>query len=149
MSPRRRDWALRRAVAADAGALSVCFEVAYGAYAGLIDDLPPVSKNLAAEIETHEVWVAESGGEIAGGLVLMAGEGFLHLVNVAVHPDHRGAGLGRALMDLAESRALDQGLREMRLSTHVDMPANVAMYAHLGWREVGRQGNKVAMTKVL
>lgn len=143
------DQVLRRAVVADAGALGACFEAAYAVYAGRIDDLPPVSEGLAAEIETHEVWLAEIGGEVAGGLVLVAGDGFLHLVNVAVHPDHKGAGLGRALMELAESRALAQGLREMRLSTHVGIPENLAMYAHLGWVETGRYGIRVSMTKVL
>ncbi len=73
----------------------------------------------------------------------------MRLANVAVHPDHKGAGLGRALMALAETEALDQGYREMRLTTHVDMPENVQLYAHLGWEQDYRRGNKVSMRKTI
>jgi GNAT superfamily N-acetyltransferase len=64
-----------------------------------------------------------------------------------VHPDHAGKGLGRAMVELAESEAAAQGYAELRLNTHVDMPENVRLYAHLGWRESGREGNRVAMMK--
>ena len=76
-------------------------------------------------------------------------EGFMRLANVAVHPDHKGAGLGRALIALAETESADQGYREMRLTTHVDMPENVLIYEHLGWVQGRRHGNKVSMKKVI
>ena len=95
------------------------------------------------------MWVAEVASAVVGGLVLVPQDGFMLLANVAVHPDHRGAGLGRALMALAETEALRHGHRELRLSTHVDMPETVQLYAHLGWKETGRRGNKVSMSKML
>lgn len=141
------NWTTRKAELRDAAALAACIDAAYAQYAASVPDLPPVSADCAGEIAKHQVWVAESDAEIVGGLVLIAEEGFMRLANVAVRPDRRGGGLGRALMALAERAALDQGYRELRLTTHIDMPENVRLYAHLGWREDGRSGNKVSMSK--
>ena len=143
------DWIIRRAEQRDAGDLAECIDAAYAKYAERIHDLPSVSADCAAEIATHLVWVAEIDGRIVGGLVLVPGDGFMQLANVAVHPDHAGAGLGRAFMALAETESTRQGYREMRLTTHVDMPENVRLYAHLGWRQGPTHGNKVSMNKMI
>jgi len=143
------DWILRRAEPNDADALANCIDAAYGAYAERISDLPAVSADCAGEITRHQVWVAEIGDRIAGGLVLIPEADFMLLANVAVHPVHTGAGLGRALIALAESESADQGFREMRLTTHVDMPENVRLYAHLGWEMGQTRGNKVSMKKAI
>ena len=141
---------MRRAVAADADALAGCFRAAYAEAAARIADLPAVAAGLDADIAAHEVWVAAlDGGAIAGGIVLVHGDGFVKIANVAVDPAYRGRGLGRVLMAQAETRAVAAGVRELRLATHVDMPENVRLYTHLGWREVGREGNTVAMRKSL
>jgi ribosomal protein S18 acetylase RimI-like enzyme len=73
----------------------------------------------------------------------------MRLANVAVHPDHKGVGLGRALNNLAETEAFDQGYRELRLTTHVDMPENILLYAHLDWEKGRQHGNKVSMKKMI
>ena len=144
-----KNWTLRKAEQRDADALSACIDAAYAHYAAHISDLPPVSADCAGEIARHQVWVAETDNTIVGGLVLIPEQGFMRLANVAVHPDHRGAGLGRALMELAETESLDQGYRELRLTTHVAMPENIQLYQHLGWQEVQRSGNKVSMKKMI
>ena len=143
------DWTVRRAVAGDAVGLAECIDAAYRSYLARIDDLPDVTADVGGEIDRLQVWVAEAAGEIAGGLVLNAQGAFMLLANVVVHPDHQGAGLGRTLMVLAEQEAAAQGCREMRLNTHVEMTDNISLYEHFGWQETGRQGNKVAMRKVL
>lgn len=143
------NWHLRRAEQSDADALAACIDAAYAHYAARIADLPPVSADCAGEIAKSQVWVAEVGNELVGGLVMIPNEGFMRLANIAVHPDHKGAGLGRALIALAEIEALDQGYRELRLTTHTEMPENVRLYKHLGWLEDRRQGNKVFMKKAV
>lgn len=143
------NWMLRRAVAGDADALAACFAAAYADAAARIADLPDVAADCAGEIARHQVWVALVGGAVAGGLVLAPHDGFMLLANVAVDPTHRGVGLGRALIAHADAEALRQGHREMRLSTHAAMPENLRLYARLGWRETGRRGNKVTLTKTL
>ena len=143
------NWIIRRAEHHDTDALSTCIDAAYAEYAARIADLPPVSADCAEEIARFQVWVAEIANDIVGGLVLVPQDGFMRLANVAVHPDHKGAGLGRALMVLAEAEALAQGYRELRLTTHVDIPENVQLYAHLGWKHAGRRGNKISMKKMI
>ena len=141
-------WTLRRAAQSDAAGLAACIDVAYARDAARLPDLPDVSADIAEEIAQHQVWVAEFDNTIIGGLVVIPQPDFMLLANVAVHPKHAGAGLGRALIGLAESVSLDQGYRELRLTTHVDMPDNVRLYEHLGWSEIERKGNKVSMKKV-
>lgn len=143
------DWTIRRAEVRDADGLGQCLDAAYAQYAARIDDLPPMSEDCADEIAEHLVWLAEADGAIVGALILMPGDGFMLLANVAVHPDGRGAGIGRALLTLAETEASARGFAEMRLSTHAEMPDTIGLYARNGWSEAGRQGNKVEMRKML
>ena len=143
------NWTIRRADVRDANGLSRCFDAAYAQYAARIDDLPPMSENCAEEIAKYLVWVAEAGGTIVGGLVLVPSDGFLLLANVAVHPDNRGAGLGRRLLTLAETEAVDRGHAEMRLNTHADMPEITRLYERNGWLQVSRQGKTIKMRKNL
>jgi predicted N-acetyltransferase YhbS len=59
----------------------------------------------AEVIRGHHVSVAELDGDVGGVLVLkVTDEGFL-LDNVAVDPRHHGKGVGRRLLELAESEA--------------------------------------------
>ena len=143
------DWTLRRAAPGDAEAMAACLEAAYAEAAARIADLPPMAEDCAGEIARYQVWLAEVAGAVAGVLVLARKVGCLRLANVAVHPARRGLGLGRALMDLAESEARRQGFSELRLTTHAEMPENLRLYGRLGWRESGRSGNKVFMRKPL
>ncbi|WP_282605377.1 GNAT family N-acetyltransferase [Pelagibius sp. Alg239-R121] len=142
-------WNIRRARQQDATALSICIDAAYSIYASRIVDLPAVSSGISDDIEKNVVWVAEQNESIVGGMILIPMEEFALLANVAVDPRCAGLGLGRRLIELAESETLGLGKRELRLTTHLAMPGNVRLYAHLGWWELGRSGNKVYMTKFL
>lgn len=144
-----KNWTLRKATTADADALAACVDAAYAPYTMSIEDLPPVSADLADEIARYQVWVAEIEGAIVGGLVLMPKDGFMLLANVAVHPRRKGEGLGRALMEHADAEAKAQGFGELRLSTHRGMPENFRLYQHLGWEKVGEEANKIKMRKVI
>lgn len=149
MSGADKNWLLRKATAGDADALAACIDAAYAPYAERIDDLPPVSADIANEIDRYQVWVADIAGDIAGGVVLIPEDGFMMLANVAVHPQRTGMGLGRALIAHAEAEAKSQGFGELRLSTHRDMPENLRLYQHLGWERTGTHANKIAMRKVI
>jgi len=140
---------IRPAQAADANALAACIDAAYAEYAERISDIPSVSDGCVQDIADNQVWVAVQGDKVIAGLVLVAGDGFMKLANLAVHPDHGGKGMGRKLIELSEREAKRQRYRQMRLNTHVDMPENVRLYQHLGWAEVSRSGNTVCMQKYL
>ncbi len=138
---------LRRATDRDADGLAECIDAAYAVYAGRITDLPKVSDGIADVIRDHRVWIVEVESRIVGGIVLVPHDNFMMLQNVAVRPEAAGMGLGRTLIAQAEQDCLDLGLSEIRLSTHIDMPENVAIYSRLGWEETGRSDNKVFMSK--
>lgn len=138
---------IRKATSADAPALKDCINAAYEGYRKQIKDLPDVSGGIMEDILNNLVHVAEMDGKIVGGAVLVPGDTHLLLANVAMHPDAAGLGLGRALLENADREALRLGFCEMRLSTHADMPENVALYEHLGWEVTGRSGNKIFMRK--
>ena len=138
---------IRRAHSSDSDALAECIDAAYSIYASRIRDLPAVADGIPEAIEGHRVWVAQIGEQIVGGLILVPHEEFLLLENIAVRPERSGLGIGRALIAQAERDCVDLGLHEIRLSTHEAMPENVAIYSRLGWRETGRSGNKVHMSK--
>lgn len=140
---------VRRAKADDAEALAECIDAAYSIYANRIENLPAVSEGVGEAIKNHRVWVAERHHQIVGGLVLVAHEDYMVVENIAVRPESSGSGLGRTLIARAEQDCRELGLRELRLSTHKDMPENVAIYTRLGWKETGRSGNKVHMSKTV
>lgn len=142
-------WHIRCAVDADASALQKVIAAAYGSYAAHIGDLPDVTEGIEEEIATHLTLVAVQNSNVGGGIVLVCEDSFLQVANIAVAPVHSGRGLGRLLMERGETEAHRLGYSEMRLSTHVGMPENVALYTHLGWRETGRSGAKVFMNKSL
>jgi GNAT superfamily N-acetyltransferase len=146
-------WTIRRAITQDAKRLGACMDAAYAHYARSIRDMPLMSENCAEEIEKYLVWVVEAdgeiGGEIIGALVLIPSDGFMLLANVAVCPGQQGSGLGKRLMNLAESETTGLGFSEMRLNTHVDMPENINLYERNGWSEIGRTETKVSMKKDL
>jgi GNAT superfamily N-acetyltransferase len=85
------------------------------------------------------VLVAERDGDLVGVLVLdVTDEGFL-VDNVAVHPDARGTGLGRVLLDRAEAEARRRGFDSIHLYTHEGMTENLAIYAGRGYVEYDRR----------
>jgi ribosomal protein S18 acetylase RimI-like enzyme len=95
-----------------------------------------------AIVAQARAWVAEADGEVTGLLVLEAHDDHLLIENVAVDPSHQHQGIGRALLAFAERRAVALGLNELRLYTHVKMTENQALYARLGYREVGRRSEQ-------
>lgn len=142
-------WTIRRAAEHDAVPLKKCIEAAYAPYRKLIRDLPPVSEGVADDIKSNLVWVAELDHTVVGGLILVLNNEHAILANIAVGPGCKGMGIGRGLIDQAEAHCRRLKKAEVRLSTHIDMPKNVRLYEHLGWKQIEISGNKVHMTKWL
>lgn len=43
----------------------------------------------------------------------------------------------------------ERAITRLILRPHAQMPENLSLYAHLGWRETGRSGNTIQMEKIL
>lgn len=142
-------WTIRPAQNTDAGALAACIDAAYAEARDRVSGLPDVSAGVSDDISENLVWVVEIDNAIKGGLILILKADHAVLANVAVDPECSGMGIGRGLINHAEDECRRRGLMALRLSTHVDMPENVALYEHLGWRVSARSSNKVQMSKCL
>ena len=113
---------------------------AYGHYVARIGRKPgPMTWDYAEMIRDRDATVAESGGAIVGLLIVgPTDEGFV-VENVAVHPSQQGKGLGRTLLELAETKARGAGFDSIYLFTHEKMTENQALYARIGYVEYERR----------
>ena len=131
---------LRPATEADAPRLSELVHAAYGHYVERLGEPPrPMTDDYAEVVRTSRVTVAERGGEIVGLIVLATTtEGFV-IDNVGVDPSHQGSGVGRALLEHAESEARQAGYDSVFLYTHEKMIENLALYTRIGYVEFDRR----------
>jgi len=145
---------MRPATADDVAAIAACAEAAYAKYVPRIGKKPaPMVADFAAHVAAGEAHVLETGGRLAGYIVMMVRPDEVFVDNVAVDPAWQGRGLGGRLMAFAEATARNAGLPRLRLYTNVTMTENVAFYGYLGFVETGRrreQGfDRIYMEKAL
>ena len=94
------------------------------------------------EMEQNQVarcWVMREGARVTGYLCLWEIAEEIHITNVAVHPDARRRGIGRALLRRVIE---DARRRRLRLAVLEVRPSNdeaLALYESFGFRVVGRR----------
>jgi ribosomal protein S18 acetylase RimI-like enzyme len=131
---------LRPATVADVARLSELVRAAYEHYVDRLGGPPrPMTDDYAEVVRTHRVIVAERGGEIAGLIVLGVGDEGFFVDNVAVDPSHQGIGVGKTLLEHAETAARDAGFDSIYLYTHERMVENLALYSRIGYVEYDRR----------
>ena len=108
----------------------------------------PPSSALRETGSTVQAWIEGGGGfgiVGAGGLsaVLLWAErdGGLYAGRLAVAPEARGQGLARRLVGAAEAEARRRGLPRVHVRVRLELPGNLALFASLGFREVGREAH--------
>ena len=87
-----------------------------------------------------EVWV--SGAPPVACMVLTPKDDALYLGKLAVARSHRGKGLARQMVAVAERRARELGLPAVELQTRVELVENHATFAALGFVETARTAHK-------
>ncbi|MEW1548940.1 GNAT family N-acetyltransferase [Streptomyces tsukubensis] len=128
----------RPAVPADVPLVKTVTDAAYHHYIERIGVVPaPMKADHAADVAAGRVFV--TGDPVRGVIVLVPREDHLFLESIAVHPEAKGTGLGRVLLELAESRARDLGLKEIRLYTNALMWENQNLYARYGYEMTERR----------
>ena len=134
------EYAARPATQDDAGRVADCVAAAYAHYIDRNGLVPgPMRDDYGEVLRDSQVTVLERGGDIVAVLVLkVTDEGFL-LDNVAVDPAHQGTGLGRWLLEHAESEARRQGFDSIYLYTQEAMTENLALYEGIGYAEYARR----------
>ncbi len=136
----------RPATTDDVSAITALVAAAYGGYEPLIGRTPmPMLVDYVVAVSDHQIWVIDDAGAttgLAGILELVVEPDHLWIENVAIAPECQGRGLGRLLLEHAETEARRQGLQELGLLTNERYLTNIAMYERYGYRETHRTPHK-------
>ncbi|MDX1443815.1 MAG: ribosomal protein S18-alanine N-acetyltransferase [Gammaproteobacteria bacterium] len=89
----------------------------------------------------YNCWVIEQGDRLVGHAVMSVAVGECHILNICVHPDLQGHGLGRRLMEHLLRLARGYGAKMALLEVRPSNMAAVAMYESMDFSEVGRRRN--------
>jgi GNAT superfamily N-acetyltransferase len=97
-----------------------------------VEATPPAT--LERALSRGHLWVAlPPTGECVGSARFERSGERLHLEQLDVLPEHRGRGLGRALVGAIERWASENGVVELTLTTYRDVPWNAPFYMRLGF----------------
>lgn len=134
---------IRRAIAADATALTDLTRAAFQPWVALIGREPlPMQTDYRTVIAQDRIDVLDQIGPPAtspvGLIHMVAHPDHLWVETIAVHPGHQGQGLGPLLMTHAEAVARSLNLAELRLLTNAAFTANLRLYTRLGFTETDR-----------
>lgn len=153
------DVSLREASPDDADALAAAYRDAYRKNREL--GFPAKAGSATAAdvrewIRDHRVFVAESDGEVIGGVRLEAvEERTMKLSRLGVRERWKGEGIGSRLLEHAEQVARESGYRTMRLTTPDEHPFLPEFYHAHGYEVTGdyplsfREYDEVVMEKSL
>jgi GNAT superfamily N-acetyltransferase len=127
--------------ASDAEAVAALIRAAFSALGAPVDPAPSALKETAESIAAA---MAEGGGAgiragetLAGVVVWSEREGGLYVGRLSVHPDFRGRGIARALLETAEQAGRAAGLPRLHLATRLALAGNRALFAATGFSETG------------
>ena len=86
------------------------------------------------------LWVLTDGGSVVGYFLMLFHRATLlaRLYSIAVHPDARGRGHGRRLLDRALEIAGERQRHHVRLEVREDDARTIAMYEAAGFQHTGR-----------
>jgi [ribosomal protein S18]-alanine N-acetyltransferase len=85
------------------------------------------------------LWALLDGGSLSGYMCFWMFDSEIQLINVAVHPEKRGKGLGRFLMGKMTETGVANGMHQVWLEVRTSNLAARALYGKLGFSTVGRR----------
>ena len=83
--------------------------------------------------EVGELWVAEEDGRILGSIAMLEEEGVGRLRWLLLHPDLRGRGAGRGLVETSLAYARERGFPAVYLTTISGLDAAHYLYRRAGF----------------
>ena len=150
---------IRKANPADVSAVSDIYEAIHTAEeAGLttigwVRGIYPTQETAQAALDRHDLFVMEDEGEIVGAAIINQSQcdGYetanwqypadnseiMVLHTLVISPDAPRCGHGKAFVAFYEEYARKQGCKYLRMDTNVKNARARAMYAKLGYREIG------------
>lgn len=100
---------------------------------------PPAAFDAELANAHSRCWVAEEDGRVVGALVIWRVLDEAHIATIAVHPDYRRRGIGKALLRAGMDAAYAEGARIYHLEVRAGNLAAQKMYADFGYEVVGRR----------
>lgn len=103
----------------------------------------PLSGDWAADVDLADLVVAERNGEVVAYVLLavrhaLASSAHVGLIRgLAVHPDARGQGIGRKVLDAALDHARDRGFERVVLNMLATNTGAFALYRSAGFQVAG------------
>jgi GNAT superfamily N-acetyltransferase len=131
---------LREAGPADAPAIVQVLHAAFEEYLPLLD--PPsgvhreTPESVAGRMATGRWMLAEHDGRAVACVFYEPRESYVYLGRLAVLPQYRKQGIGRALIDFVEGRARELGPARVRLGVRLALAELRARYERMGYRVV-------------
>ena len=89
-------------------------------------------------IQNHDTWVLEQESEIIAVLEMVLKDDSLYIDTVAVSNAQQSRGIGKQLLQFAETRARELGRNAMTLFTNERYTVLLEMYARFGYVETHR-----------
>lgn len=89
----------------------------------------------------EKVWIVEHKGNIAGCIGIAAHGDKAQLRWFLLHPDYRGIGLGRQLLDSAIAFAKEKKYKQIYLDTTTDLKDAIRMYTRSGFQKAEEKAN--------
>ena len=138
------DWTIRQAKPDELDTIAALIVDAYAQYAAHMS--PDAWSSFANEIANvrgrmsdAELLVAELDGRIIGSVTVFSGwrgtqEGTAGVRLLAVPPEHRGSGLGRALLEACVDRAREAGKTRLVMTTTQEMGVLRDLTERMGFR---------------
>ncbi len=109
---------------------------------GVIDPPPSAHRltpsNLREKAKDEVCFIATLEGRLVGCIFAAERSNAFYVGKLAVDDRARGMGIGRALMQAAGRHAVEQGKPVLELQTRIELAANHATFARMGFTEFER-----------
>ena len=93
---------------------------------------------------TARLWIAEIDGEMIGSIGIVPNSNSeAQLRWFLVHPDHRGRGLGRELLNKALQFSRNRGFKSVFLFTVSDLKIAAHLYQWAGFRKTAEKTHQI------
>jgi ribosomal-protein-alanine N-acetyltransferase len=100
---------------------------------------PPAAFDIELLNDNARCWVVEIEDQVIAAQVIWRVLDEAHIATIAVHPDFRQRGVGKALLQTGMQAAYTEGARIFYLEVRAGNLAAQKMYANFGYEVVGRR----------
>jgi N-acetylglutamate synthase-like GNAT family acetyltransferase len=150
---------IRKAAASDAGAVSALLKRAFHEFEPLytpeafVATVQPES-GVLKRLGEGPLWIAEHEHALVGTVAAICSADSVTVRGMAVDPDARGLKIGKALLQLTEDFAREQGFESMSLYTTAFLRRAIGLYRSSGFEFTGEKASPhgtelLRMVKVL